>query len=138
MKRLESQLYGLLAEVEGRSVCELLRAELENTSKYRLVTKLGNHEVPGPATADQLQASAPSVRVFYLSAGTVPMLHPLLCIPSHAVNQTMPRCCWQSELFSQRIRAKTPNYLCSKKKKIILEPVPDLIRIFSFTRVGGN
>ena len=84
MKRLESQLYGLLAEVEGRSVCELLRAELENTSKYRLVTKLGNHEVPGPATADQLQEASLSVGVFYLS---------VLCLPVgiSTINQTVPR-----------------------------------------------
>ena len=58
---------------------------------------------------DLVLLQSPSVRVFYQSASSVPTWGIQLVISTHAINQTMPRCCYQSELFSQRILTKRLN-----------------------------
>ena len=67
--------------------------------------KSRNHEMPGQATAGQLQAASLSVRVIYPVCQHRSVLCPL-GVPNHAIHQTvlLIRCFPQSELVSQIIR----------------------------------
>ena len=60
-------------------------------------------------------------RVFFQSAGTIRWGTYLLDNPTDAINQTVPRCCYQGEFFHQRNVNQTPNYLYNNKQQISLK-----------------
>ena len=81
----------------------LVPSELEVGKRWGSTVTTSNHEMPGQATAGQLQA------VSLICSRDLPVCQhrSVLCplgVPTHAINRTVLRCFPQSELVSQRLR----------------------------------